>query len=56
MTVDEQVTSELRGYFQGWLDAAMAHDEDWFERHLADEFRYLNSGGGALDKAGTLTI
>ena len=37
-----------------YVDAFLRSDIDWYERHLADDFRCILANGGIIDRAGFL--
>jgi hypothetical protein len=41
---------EFRAIYEAWYRAIAEHDREWFERTLADDFRYIHFEGGVWDK------
>lgn len=50
------VTGDIEPLYRDWLVAAAKGDGSWFREHLAEEFKYLNAGGGAASKSEIIEI
>ena len=56
MRVDPGVTQELRDLFEQWLRALPAHDVEFLERTIADEWIYTDVSGTVRSKADYLDV
>ena len=53
---DREVQKELERLYEEWMHAATIHDDEWYARNLADEFRYLSGGGGIASREEMIAI
>lgn len=55
-TEQKSVQAEMERLYDEWMSAAQVHDGDWYRDNLAEEFFYINAGGGEVDVEGIVAI